>query len=277
VPPSAVTPPPPPRYPLYADEVHGSAPPTEEAPVPLQTEPTVETSGEQGWEGDYDEEWEDDGRRSWLPWVAGLLLLMVLGVGAWITWEYVQDEPGSELGDTPTQTQEPSDSPGADEVDVAAGATAIAPETAPPSEDVDGELVSYDASNMLDGVPQTAWRVAGDATGMRLTFKLAERTTLTQVGILNGYAKRSEDGQGRRFDWYRGNRRVEAVVWEFGDGTSVRQKLADDRNIQSIHIEPVATRKVVLRLVEVSEPGEGRSARDFTAISEVSLVGQPPA
>ena len=40
-----------------------------------------------------------------------------------------------------------------------------APPTAPPNEDVNGDQVSYDASNMLDGVPDTAWRVPGDATG----------------------------------------------------------------------------------------------------------------
>ena len=38
---------------------------------------------------------------------------------------------------------------------------------------------------------------------------------------------------------------------------------------------PVSTASVTLRLVTVSEPGTGRSARDFTAISEVSLLGTP--
>jgi hypothetical protein len=37
----------------------------------------------------------------------------------------------------------------------------------------------------------------------------------------------------------------------------------------------VTTRKVVLKLIRVSAPGDGTAARDFTAISEVSLVGAP--
>jgi hypothetical protein len=139
----------------------------------------------------------------------------------------------------------------------------------------DGELVSYDASNMLDGVEETAWRTEGDAAGMWLTFTLAEPTKLTEVGILNGYAKRSTDGSGKVFDWYRGNRRVEAVVWQFGRGRSVRQQLGTDREVQSLTIDPVRTRKVVVRLVEVSEPGTGRAGRDYTAVSEISLVGLP--
>jgi hypothetical protein len=38
---------------------------------------------------------------------------------------------------------------------------------------------------------------------------------------------------------------------------------------------PVSTSTVTLRLVSVSAPGTGRSARDYTAVSEVSLVGSP--
>ena len=34
---------------------------------------------------------------------------------------------------------------------------------------------------------------------------------------------------------------------------------------------------VTLRLVSVSPPGTGRSARDYTAVSEVSLMGTPAA
>jgi len=37
----------------------------------------------------------------------------------------------------------------------------------------------------------------------------------------------------------------------------------------------VVTSKVQLKIVKVSKPGTGPAARDFTAISEVSLVGDP--
>jgi hypothetical protein len=128
---------------------------------------------------------------------------------------------------------------------------------------------------MLDGVPDTAWRAPGDATGMELTFTLREPTELHEVGLINGYAKTSTDDQGRTFDWYLGNRRVKAVVWVFDDGTKVRQQLKEDRELQMAPVESVTTGRVVLRLVKVSKPGSGTAARDFTAISEVSLVGFP--
>ena len=159
---------------------------------------------------------------------------------------------------------------------MAGRATARAPETAPPNQDVDGDQVSYDASNMLDGVPETTWRAPGDAHGMVLSFKLRQPTELHQVGMINGYAKTSTDDQGRTFDWYLGNRRVETVVWVFDDGTKVRQQLDEGRQLQTVDIEdPVTTTKVRLRLVKVTAPGDGTAARDFTAVSEVSLVGVP--
>jgi hypothetical protein len=264
VPPAAVTPPPPPRYPLYADELETphAADAIEEPVAPIVT-----VDEQVGGEVDGPE------RRSWLAWVAAGLAVALLVVGAYALWVFVLDDP-----DAPSDAQA-TDSPTKRSseltVDVALQATAHAPETAPPQEDVDGRLVSYDASNMLDGVTETAWRATGDASGLRLTFTLASRIRLTEVGIINGYAKRSTDGKGRVFDWYRGNRRVEAVEWRFGRGTPVRQELGTDRTLQSVSIDPVATRKVVVLLVRVSDPGSGRASRDYTAVSEISLVGLP--
>ena len=57
-----------------------------------------------------------------------------------------------------------------------------APETAPPNEDVDGDQVSYDASNMLDGVPETAWRAPGDGQGMELDLHASRADELTPGG-----------------------------------------------------------------------------------------------
>jgi hypothetical protein len=68
---------------------------------------------------------------------------------------------------------------------------------------------------------------------------------------------------------------VESVVWVFDDGTKVRQKLDDSTDLQMVDVGDVVTSKVVLRLVTVSKPGKGDAARDYTAISEVSLVGDP--
>jgi hypothetical protein len=124
---------------------------------------------------------------------------------------------------------------------------------------------------MLDGRAGTAWEMPGDGTGRVLTFDLAGRTHLTEVGLINGYAKTAEVG-GRKVDWYAGNRRVLEVEWLFDDGTSVRQDLARTRRPQTVEVD-VDTSTVRLRIVEVSAPGTGRTGRDMTPISEVLLAG----
>jgi hypothetical protein len=271
-PPSAVAPPPPPRYPLYADEVEAYSAqgplsvPAEPQPQP-EPEPTEPAYEEPllGYEAySYEEE-----RRSPVLWILVAALVLALVAGGW--WFLGRDDSSGRDDTARDQGASAPDEPQG--TDVAARADAEAPETAPPNQDVDGHQVSYDASNMLDGVPTTAWRMPGDGTGTVLTFTLPEPVELTQVGLVNGYAKTSTDDQGRTFDWYRGNRRVLAVVWSFGDGTKVRQQLDETQEVQRLDLdEPVQTKTVKLRLVKVSAPGQGDTGRDFTAISEVSLI-----
>jgi len=232
----------------------------------------------------------------WLPWAVGAAVLLLVGiVGIWLLLGNDDSTPtASDPGSTdkaPSDTKasqdqktEPSgkpDKPGKDKspkpgtsADVARSATASAPRTAPPNEDVDGNLVRYEPRNMLDGVPETTWRMPGDGTGRTLTFQLAEPTTLSEVGMINGYAKSSTEGN-QTFDWYHGNRRVLEAEWKFDDGTTVSQDLTDTRNLQTIEVDDVTTETVRLRLVDVSPPGSGPSGRNNTAISEVSLVGVP--
>jgi hypothetical protein len=150
-------------------------------------------------------------------------------------------------------------------------ASVVAPATAPPGEDVDGNTTSYDASNMLDRVPETAWRMEGDGTGQKIVFTFPEKTRITEVGLINGYAKTARDG-GKVLDWYEGHRRIQAVVWIFADGSTVRQNLTDTRELQTIDVDPVEVRKVVLKILGTTEPGTGAARRDMTAISDVRLA-----
>jgi hypothetical protein len=172
---------------------------------------------------------------------------------------------------TPVPTTAATVDPG----DMATGATATAPRAAPPNVDAFGNRTTYVAANMLDGRPSTCWRMAGDGTGAELRFTLAAPATLTRVGLINGYAKNAVVG-GRNLNWYVGNRRVLSAQWVFDDGTAVDQPLGSTKQMQTIDLgTPVSTSTVTLRLVSVSAPGTGRSARDYTAVSEVSLVGSP--
>ena len=156
---------------------------------------------------------------------------------------------------------------------VAGLARASAPGHAPAGVDFAGQPVTYDASNLVDGRFDTAWRVPGDATGTELTFRLDHPTRLTRVGLVNGYAKIAYEG-GRRFDWYSGNRRVLGVDWIFGNGSSVSQQLGTNRTMQQIAIKPVTTSVVRLKITAVSPPGNGPAARNDTAISEVLMLGR---
>ena len=208
-------------------------------------------------------------------WILAAALVLVLVTAGW--WFLVRDDgsdPTADDGASGQSSQEPGTST-EEGVEVAGRASAKAPKTATPNEDVNGDQVSYDASNMLDGVPDTAWRAPGDGTGMKLTFTLHEPTELHQVGLINGYAKTSTDSKGRTFDWYLGNRRIQSVIWVFDDGSKVRQELTETRELQMADVPDVVTTRVVLRLAAVSAPGEGNAARNFTAISEVSFVGIP--
>jgi hypothetical protein len=234
----------------------------------------------------------------WLPWLLGIAVLAVVaGVGAFLlvssggddgddgyatdgsAQEQRTDDAAPTSPSGPDGSGEPlpdSDGTGApveppapaDLRDLTATATAEVPATAPASRDRQNRPVTYVADNMLDGRPRTAWRMPGDGTGATLVFDLGQDVVLTEVGLVNGYAK--VDGTD---NWYRGNRRILSVQWEFDDGTRITQDLRERQSVQLEPVGPVATRRVVLHLVEVSAPGKGPNGRDFTAISDVRLRG----
>ncbi|GAA1961590.1 hypothetical protein GCM10009798_21690 [Nocardioides panacihumi] len=199
----------------------------------------------------------------WLALAA--VVVVALLAGAWLLLHGGSSDSGRK--DVPTPTAGAAG--GAD--DVAATATASAPLTRAPGVDTAGNKTTYDASNMLDGDPTTAWEMPGDGTGKELTFTLAKRTHLTQVGLINGYAKASGQGAGR-VDWYAGNRRILRVEWLFDDGTSVTQDLRQTTDVQTTAVH-VTAKTVRLRLVEVTAPGKGAAARNMTPISEIALSG----
>lgn len=242
------------------------------------------------------------GRTPWLPWaMLGAILLLVAALGIVLltvrdndTSDTAKDQVTSDgpslvpttasaspsatlLPASPTFTA-PSTPPSTPQVkprDVARFATAIVPDTAPPNLDVDGNQVRYQARNMLDGVPETCWRMPGDGTGSEITIQLAGPTTLTRIGLINGYAKSAIGAGGNQLNWYTGNRRIQAVEWVFDDGTVLAQNLTETRQMQSVEVDEITTSTIRLRLLSVSAPGTGQAARDYTAISDLTIVGVP--
>lgn len=293
-PPPVHQPPRPARYPLYADEPRTS-PASLHPPLPdHRVDPVVRDAA------------PDPSapvrltRRSAAPWwVAGAVAVVLLLAGGGLALLGGDDPADDPAGEAPAaiapapsddripvpSAAAPSQGDGAgredgdangdagaaqDPVDVSRLAEATAPATAAPSRDVRGNAVRYDAANMLDGQPDTAWRMPGDGTGSEVVLRLDEPTTIVAVGLVNGYAK-VEPG----YDGYPANRRVTAVEWVFDDGTVVPQTLAEDRDLQGIEVDAVTTSTVTLRIVAVTEPALGPAGRDYTAISEVALAGTP--
>ena len=181
-------------------------------------------------------------------------------------------EPDPEPEPEPTRTRKPRPAP-EDPTDLARTTRVDAPAPAPASQDLNGNAVRYVATNLVDGVAETAWRMPGDGTGESITFRFDSPTVLKEVGLINGYAKVGQDSRGL-LDWYAGNRRVLEVEWTFDDGTVVTQPLSEAASMQTIPLDKVRTRSATLRLLAVSPPGSGRASRDYTAISDVLLFGR---
>lgn len=213
-------------------------------------------------------------RPHWTGWILlaiGIVLAVVLG-----SCLARGGDPKSAAAPTPSATSSspaashtplPSDS-GRAGTDLARGASVKAPAPIRQGTDLAGHLVPYPASNMLDGKRDSAYRLAGDATGTVIRFDLGGERTVTAVGLVNGYAK--TDGG---VDWYPLNRRIEEVEWRFADGTTIQQDLVDTDDLQAMQIHPEKTDWVELTLVRVSSPGDGRRGKDTTAISDVLLLG----
>ena len=221
--------------------------------------------------------------------IASLVVLLLLALlGAWLFFggsgdsptPVAQESPRSKPSVVPSTPVKPKPSktptsppPAKGEpADLTRQVDATAPKTAAPSTDSFGNRVTYGAGQMLDGVPETCWRMPGDGTGSTLVFTLPREAEITELGVINGYAKTAHDSRGP-LDWYHGNRRILRVVWTFEDGTEISQDLADTTSMQTIEVDHVRTGTVKMTLDEVSPPGTGRAARNYTAISDVSLLG----
>lgn len=227
---------------------------------------------------------------AWVPWLVGLaVLLLVATVGLYRLLGLEAEPASTEAAGAPEPAAEPTRDPrvptGRATVrrppeprprSLARSTTVVrAPAPAPPAKDFAGRPVTFAPSNLFDGRAQTAWRTRGDATGATFVFRLDRPTRITAVGLVNGYAKIATTPSGP-FDWYTGHRRVLRVTWSFGEGTSLTQDLRQRRLIQTARPRGrVVTREVTLRLDQVSPPGPGRASRNYTALSEVRLIGAP--
>lgn len=224
---------------------------------------------------------------AWLYWIAGAALLVALVLVLLEVFESddtAVDATAAVDGTASTESSQEAGTTeeaatGQDEAQVPEGVgkrrelagtvTFDVPGTAPPTQDFDGSLVAYEAGQMGDGDPSTTWRVAGDATGQKITMTLPETAVIHRLGIVNGYAK-SVAG----VEWYPNNRRILTATWQFADGSAIEQTFAERPGLQMMKVPPVATRTLSITINAVTPPGSGSLGRDYTAISEVSIIGQ---
>ena len=210
-----------------------------------------------------------------------IVLLRVYGVDSADVEDTATDTSSSqesEAGEDPEVGEDPDESEPTAEAapetvgratDVARAATFAVPSTAPPTTDLDGQLVSYTAAQMHDGIPATAWRMAGDGSGAVITITLRRPTVVSRVGLINGYAKEVSG-----VNWYPNNRRILTAQWGFDDGTTVGQTFAERPDLQQMKVPGILTSTVTLTISSVTPPGAGVLGRDYTAISEVAITGR---
>jgi hypothetical protein len=143
---------------------------------------------------------------------------------------------------------------------------------APQSTDGAGAPVVYVPEQMLDGTMNTAWRCNGNGVGQVVTFGFPAGTTISQVGLVNGYAKVDPATGVQR---YREYRRITQVTWTFANGTSFQQSLSDRvETVQKLTILPQSGDQVSLTIEASAEPGSTARGRDAALISEVAF-GSP--
>jgi hypothetical protein len=222
--------------------------------------------------------------RAWIYWVLGALLLV--GLVFVLLEAFGNDEDDTASEPTSSASSAPDDSGDGESTEpdgeaeetpkgvgrlgnLATRASFDVPGTAPPTTDFDGNLVAYEASQMHDDNPSTTWRTAGDATGQSVTITLPEPGVVSRVGLINGYSK-----QVAGVDWYPNNRRILSVTWGFDDGTTVEQTFSERPGMQRLKVPSVQTSTITISITSVTPPGSGNLGRDYTAISEVAVIGR---
>jgi len=145
-------------------------------------------------------------------------------------------------------------------------AQVIASEVRDDSTDACGAPITYSPQAVLDQIANTAWMVKGDGVGQTLTFFFEERSHVTTLGLIPGYAKLDPCSGADRFDDLRKIRRVR---WSFDDGTSVEQIFDPPAaSLTSIPVD-VVTSQVQLTILETDAPGN--DLLNNTPISEVLI------
>ncbi|MBA3944183.1 MAG: protein kinase [Herpetosiphonaceae bacterium] len=142
---------------------------------------------------------------------------------------------------------------------------------APAAPDACGQTNSYEPQNVIDGRPNTAWRVQGDGNGAWIDLDLGTGVKVTRVGLIVGYDKIDAcDGTDRFFQ----GRIVRQVRLEFDNGQHYASAFAAQRQVQYVELPDVPTQHVHVVILQ-SDPPPANNGRDLVAISEIEVWGRP--
>lgn len=203
--------------------------------------------------------WEKPFSRVWLGrWLSSR-------IRSWSSTGSTGTGPAARPGDPSAPTPSKA-APVLPATELASTARAEASATAPDSIDDAGNSVSYDAGNVLDDDPSTAWRAKGSGRRVVLGLRLPAPAHITQVGLIPGYAK-TDPTTGK--DRFRENRRIREVRWHFSNGTILPQRFQDEPTMQHIPVDVTAD----WVLIEIRTTVAGDPDHDYTAISDVSILG----
>jgi serine/threonine-protein kinase len=137
--------------------------------------------------------------------------------------------------------------------------------------DAQGNSVTYEPANAIDGRPDTTWRVAGDGTNQWLQLDFTTEVSVRAIGLIPGYAKIDAFDQTDRFLQ---NRVVKAARFEFSDGSSLRAEFARQPELQFVPVGDVRTHFIRIIIEETyPAPPKEQGGRDFTPIAEVQVQG----
>jgi hypothetical protein len=194
----------------------------------------------------------------------------------------------SSSGATPSRkaTQSPSTTAAADPVvgtaepglpagedDLAAAAHITAPASAKGHVDASGRAATYPPEAMTDTDPSTAWRMAGDGAGQKITLSFPRVVTVTGLALDPGF-----DKVGKHEDRWPENRRISSATFTADDGSAFTVAFATDpdlpasRRLQSYRLPtPVTTRTISVQ-IDATDP-TARGIFDTTAISRLAVLG----
>jgi hypothetical protein len=140
--------------------------------------------------------------------------------------------------------------------------------TAPTSVDGAGVEINFEAKNLLDANPKTAWRAEGNGEGVKITMKWPQPAQFRRIGLDPGWNFTDPNSGDERFLQ---NRTIEEVTWIFlsPDGEQFeRETFKAKPGVKFLSVNRVA-QVVTLQIDSTAAPQQGD--RDFTAISDIAF------